>query len=83
MKLSAFSIRDNALAAFLRPFFAPTRGMAHRMFQDEINNAQGDMFKHPDDYELHEIGTWDDATGAFKNIGPELVVRGKDVKDRG
>lgn len=83
MILIAFSIKDSALQAYLRPFFAPTRGMAHRMFQDEINNAQGDMFKHADDYDLYSVGQWDDQTGQFVLGAPELVVRGKDVKDRG
>lgn len=82
MKLQMFAIKDAALDTFLRPFAANTSQQAARLFQDEINNPQGDMFKHPDDYTLYNLGDWTDETGAFNTHSqPILILRGKDCKD--
>lgn len=78
-----FSIRDNALGAYLRPFCARARGEANRIFRNEINNNQGDMFRNADDYDLYHVGTFNDADAQFTTQTPELVVRGKDCKESG
>lgn len=81
MKMITVAIKDRALDAFMRPFFAQTRGQAIRMFNDEINNNQSPMFNHPDDYDLYFLAEWDDSTGEFKNAGmPEQLAIGKNGK---
>lgn len=40
-----------------------------------------DMARHPDDFELYEVGTFDDATGIIVVIEPRLVARAKDLKE--
>lgn len=82
MELFMCSIKDRALDAFLRPFFVPHRNLAIRGFTDEVNRVDGDMFKHPEDYDLYFLGVFDDVAGVMM-IGhdrPNLVVRGQDVK---
>lgn len=82
MKLHLFSIHDQALQAYMPPWTAPARGVAHRMFQDELQNAQGNMSKHPDDYTLYHIGEYDDTNALITQNpdGPQLIVRGKDLQ---
>lgn len=77
-----FAVRDSAMDSFMQPFFAPAVGLASRSFSDEVNRSSADnaMFRHPDDYELHLIGTFDESTGHFSNEGMRLISRGKDVK---
>lgn len=58
-----FSIRDKKMETFNRPFTMPAAGAAIRAFQDEVNNAGSEMNKHPEDYELYDIGTFDDELG--------------------
>lgn len=80
MKFKIFSIKDHALDAYMRPWYAQSTGQAVRMFQDEINNPQSEMHKHPDDYDLYELGDWDEETAEFKNLGtPKQVARGKEL----
>lgn len=67
MKLLAFSIRDSKAEAFMRPFFAPTRGLAVRSFRD-MCNEDGPVSKHPDDYQLFEIGSFDELTGELEKL---------------
>lgn len=79
-KLAVVAVRDSALDAFLRPFFVPALGMATRSFADEVNRREGDMAKHPDDYELYQLGWFDESSGVFQSLEkPNLLVRGKDV----
>lgn len=82
MKLKIFSIRDSAMDAYARPFFVPSVAMAARGFRDEANRAEGEICKHPEDYELFELGEFDEDTGRFTNLDvPRSVVRGVDCKE--
>lgn len=83
MVLIMCSVRDSALDAFMRPFFVPTTGMAVRSFQDELKNPESPMMKHPEDYALFELGTFDEDTGKCVNLeAPRQLIRGADVKEK-
>lgn len=72
------AIYDRALGAFLRPFCAPSEAIAIRGFQDEINRVDSELNKHPGDYELHRLASWDDESGEFQNDKAMLIL-GKQV----
>ncbi|QXP08171.1 MAG: nonstructural protein [Arizlama microvirus] len=73
------SIRDSAVNAFMRPWFVPAVGAAVRSFADEAVRADGDIVKHPADYELFELGTFDDSTARFTMLAePRSLARGAD-----
>lgn len=63
MKLQVVSVRDRALDAFGRPIFVPAVGVAIRSFQDEVNNKESEIFRHPEDYDLYHLGEFDDGVG--------------------
>lgn len=73
------SVFDRAVQAYGRPFAAPSRGAAIRSFVDEVKREGSDMGKHPKDYELYQVGTFDDVAGVFSADLPELVIRGEDA----
>lgn len=81
MILTVCAVYDSAIKSYGRPFFVPHVGAAIRGFSDEINNSQSDLYKHPDDYSLYELGEWDDANARFPQLldDPRLVARGKDI----
>ena len=82
MKLKVCSVRDSALDAFSRPFFVPTNAMAIRGFRDQANQPETEIFKHPMDYELFELGEFDEETGKFENLpAPRSLGRGVDFKE--
>lgn len=86
MKLEIFSIHDSATEMYGRPFFMVARGQALRSFKDEINRVDNsnDLAKHPDDFSLYHLGSFDDNTGSFQLFDiPEQVVRGKDIAAMG
>lgn len=83
MKMIVVSIKDRAADAFGRPFYVPSVGVAIRSFQDEVNRAAEDnqMYQHPDDFDLYDLGSFDDNTGSFTlHETPTLLTLGKQVK---
>jgi len=85
MKHKMFCIFDSAAKAYLIPFFLPESGMALRVFGDCINSSDHQFGKHPADYTLFELGSFDDSVcvvscspSALKVVnGLELVVDGE------
>lgn len=79
MKLNIVSIRDRKLDAFGAPATVIALGVAIRGFQDAIQDKTTEFAKHPEDYELFHIATWDDATGRFTNLeAPKSISIGQD-----
>lgn len=70
MILKAFSIFDTKTEAHSKPFFAITTGEAIRTFSDAVGDQNSALNKHPHDYVLFEIGTYDDATGILASNVP-------------
>jgi len=82
MIMTVVSILDTAAGAYGRPAFVASQGVAVRQFQDEVNRASDDdqLYKHYDDFQLFELGTFDDNTAKFDlNESPKLICRAKDV----
>ena len=44
-------------------------------------DSKEDMAQHPEDFELYELGSFDDSTGKVEVIEPRLVARAKDLKE--
>lgn len=67
MIVKIFSIYDSKVEAYLRPFFEATAGSAIRAVSDEVNsrNEKSGFCKHPEDYVLFELGTYDDSNANF------------------
>lgn len=82
MKMNVYAIRDSKMECFNRPFVMPADGAAVRAFQDEINNPQGEMSKHPSDYTLYTVGKFDEDTGELDGSTPLILAKGIDLKYR-
>lgn len=84
MKLMIYAVRDRATDQFGNPMFLVASGQAIRSFTDEVNRADKDnqIFNHPDDFDLYELGSYETSTGLFDVHVPEQVCIGKNVKIR-
>lgn len=80
MKLFILCVRDRAADVFGTPSFHTSIGAAVRAFTDEINRDHPDnvMFRHPGDFDLYEIGIYDDSKAEFDTHAPSQVAIGKD-----
>jgi len=58
-----FSIYDLKAQAFYQPFFFDTIGQAKRIIHDFVQEDGHPFNKHPHDYTLFNLGTFNDNTG--------------------
>jgi hypothetical protein len=83
MVLVIVAVKDRAADAFMRPFFVPTPAMAVRSFMDEVQRESADnqLFHHSDDFDLYEIGLFDDSTGRITSHDDmKVLMLGKQAK---
>ena len=58
-----YSVFDKKAKIYNPPVFLHNTGVACRAFGELANNQEHAYGKHPGDYELWEIGTYDDSCG--------------------
>lgn len=82
--IKVVAVRDRKLGAFLRPFTVPSLGVAIRGFQDELNRPDGEMHKHPDDYDLYHLADFNEDTGEFiqSQDSPTQIAGGGQLSTR-
>ncbi len=61
-----FSIYDSKAESFSNPVYLSSTGLAVRTFSDSVQDPDSQFAKHPADYTLFELGTYDDQTAEFK-----------------
>lgn len=65
MQLTAFSVYDSKVEAFIQPFFAPKRAVGLRLFKAACNNESADFNRFAADYTLFELGEFNQETAEF------------------
>lgn len=82
MNLVIVSVRDEAVNAFMQPFFVHAVGIAVRSFGDEVRKDGTPFSAHPEDYVLYELGVFDDSKGYVTMLPePRQLARGVDYKE--
>lgn len=71
MLLRAYSIYDNKALQYHPPFFASADGAAVRSFSDAANDLQTNIGRHPSDFSLFFVGSFDDQ---HCSLVPELPI---------
>lgn len=74
MIMSVFSVVDGKTGIYSHPFYDVTRGSAVRAFQDTVRTKDHPFNRHPEDYTLVFIGTYDDNTGRIVSEVPEVIA---------
>lgn len=76
------SLYDRATESFAPVMTVNTRNEAIRSFKQAVNDPQTPISINPTDYELHEIGSFDDQTGQIiPRAKTEVFARGEDFKE--
>lgn len=65
MLLHVFTVFDSKTESYLPPFYQPALGAALRSFADVCNDPSHAFNKHPSDYTLFHLGSFDDSTARF------------------
>lgn len=64
-KTGIFSIYDQKMDAYMRPFTAPTKNFAMRSFGDMLQEEGSVVSMHPEDYCLFQLGWMDEYSGVL------------------
>lgn len=80
MLVQVYSIYDNKSLSFGQPFSFSHTGQAVRAFSDLANDPSTMMYRHPADFSLVRIGTFDMNTGVMfpephQSLGPATQFR--------
>lgn len=73
------ALYDRATEAYAPIMTVHTRGEAIRSFKNEVNNTQSPIAQHPSDYELWQLGIYNDQTGEITK-DMERIARAEDFK---
>ena len=79
MRLNIYTIFDSASGAYMRPFYAQSDGQALRSFTDIAQDADHEIGRHPEDYSLYRIGTYDDNKGELHPEDKECMATALEV----
>jgi len=75
------SLYDRATESYAPVMTVHTRNEAIRSFRQAVNDAQTPIHNNPTDYELYQVGSFNDQTGELTAIAPELIGRAEDYKE--
>jgi activator of HSP90 ATPase len=74
MLINVYTIRDEKVSAYLRPFLAPTHELMRRSIASVLMDGEHEMAKFPRDFTIYEVGVFDDQTGLVNShTVPKLV----------
>lgn len=72
MILKIFTMRDEKAELFIRPFFMPNLALAVRAIEGAGRDPEHAFAKHPQDFILYELGTWDEEHAEFDlSVAPQ------------
>lgn len=69
MITKAFACFDSKSVSFGVPFFNQVPAVAVRMFTDLVNDNTSIISRHPEDFTLFEVGSFDDIKGVLLPLG--------------
>lgn len=75
-----FAVFDKKSELHNMPFYKTTRGEALRDFQDLVQDERTVLYRHPEDFKLVELGTYEDKTGKFENKEPVTLAHAEEFK---
>lgn len=70
MIMQIYTVYDNKTEVFMRPWYALTDGEAMRIFTDAVADPQSPYSKHPLDFTLYHIGSFNDHGATFEGRDP-------------
>lgn len=71
MILLCFSLFDSKASIYTTPFMMAHRGQAVRAMMDLVQDPNTVPGKHPADFSLMLLGSFDDQSGIFTSLQPE------------
>jgi len=83
MRVVVCSVYDHKMGAFGRAQTFNTIGVAVRAFEDACKASDSPFAAHPEDFDLHQVGDFDDTTGELTRNNAGVIARAVDYIKRG
>lgn len=80
MHHNIYCIYDKKAKAYTLPFYYQHDGQALRIFTDWVNDIDNPFSKHPEDYSLNKIGTYDENLATIEQSKIEVLAEGAQLK---
>lgn len=74
MKTIMYSLYDRAVMVYGRPVFAPAWGALARDLEEVLIDPNSMIAKHPADFDIYELGSFEDSSGDFQMYPRPLLV---------
>jgi hypothetical protein len=74
MKKVYYAVFDHKAQVYSGPFLEVTDGTAIRAIQDAVRSPDHPFARHPGDFSLHKLGTFEDGTGVIEAHSPEHII---------
>lgn len=74
MKLEYFAIHDAKTGYYMNPWGALSVAAALRSFRDLVNEPGHELGKHPEDYTLFHVATFDQENGRYVPVEPTVAL---------
>ena len=82
MILFAYTVHDQAAAAYLPPFFESTDAKAIRAFENAVSDPNHQFGRNPEDYNLIKIGEFCDEHAHLEHNGAVHLTSGVEALAR-
>lgn len=76
MDMKIYGVYDLKACAYMQPFFSGSNGAAMRAFGDAVNDGKSPLSLHPGDYQLFELGAFNDNSGNVVGVLPVKLLCG-------
>jgi len=74
MKQIIVALFDTAAGVFTAPQCCPAAGVAIRQFEDLVNGPDSIYTRHPEHFELYQVGIFNDADASFDCSAPPFIL---------
>jgi len=75
----AFSVYDDKAGVFSPPFFMVNKALAIRFFGELVLDVKTAIAKHPSDFKLFYVGTFNEQAGELSGLKPDFLCTASDM----
>jgi len=74
-----FAIRDKKADSYMVPFFQHNAPLAMRSVAGAMMDDTTSLAQYPDDFDLYELGTYDDQSGELVGRAPQFICSARSL----
>jgi len=74
MKFQAYTIYDSKEEIYCQPFFLLNEAVAIRQLSDMVNDEKTKISKHPADYSLWHLGSYEDSSATIDPLKSKKCI---------